>query len=475
MEPSGSEEEVSAPPSQEDELSVAIRNQDRDAIRRIMEKREGRTPTAPTTAISEHFDCGICQDLTYKPCVNECGHSFCFWCLHQAMSPLEPSACPLCRASFRQFPAPCGALHKFLGRAYPAEYSRRATEVKEEEKHFAAAAPDLEVPAAVALKEAEGPKQILEQELLCHFCCKLVRDPVVPNCGHVLCRQCSPTLLPGPCPVPECGLPIRSDLKTCDAIRKAYESLGFEVGAVPEQKESTKSVALPTLRELAADGPSVEEMVPVCPSCANPMRKSNPREDGEAGYEDEAFPGCDACSTPRIELPCWHCKSCGTDLCDSCGSKEPSLLGKRVEVFGTSRDELNGAKGIAQLYDQEADRFQVQLDTGKTLRFKKENLRLAPKIPFVHFGVGCDGCGLYPIEGKAFKCVDCPEAVGFDLCGDCISRSGKMGRFNQNHTAEHRMEERPQEKMWLHRIQEARPDLSVAQIIELAQMSQQGN
>jgi hypothetical protein len=34
-----------------------------------------------------------------------------------------------------------------------------------------------------------------------------------------------------------------------------------------------------------------------------------------------------------------------------------------------------------------------------------------PTKSFVHFGVGCDGCGAYPISGRAYRCRDCPEQV----------------------------------------------------------------
>ena len=50
--------------------------------------------------------------------------------------------------------------------------------------------------------------------------------------------------------------------------------------------------------------------------------------------------------------------------------------------------------------------------------------------------VGCDSCGLYPIKGRRFKCQDCPDKVGFDLCGQCCDRGLHItGRFNQQHTA----------------------------------------
>lgn len=48
--------------------------------------------------------------------------------------------------------------------------------------------------------------------------------------------------------------------------------------------------------------------------------------------------------------------------------------------------------------------------------------------------MGCDSCGLYPIKGRRYKCQDCPDKVGFDLCGKCYDRGLHItGRFNQQH------------------------------------------
>ncbi|KAI4319324.1 hypothetical protein MLD38_032934 [Melastoma candidum] len=60
--------------------------------------------------------------------------------------------------------------------------------------------------------------------------------------------------------------------------------------------------------------------------------------------------------------------------------------------------------------------------------------------PFkTHYGVGCDYCGMYPIVGDRYKCQDCEEKIGFDLCGDCCnSRCMLPGRFNQQHKPEHK-------------------------------------
>ena len=38
--------------------------------------------------------------------------------------------------------------------------------------------------------------------------------------------------------------------------------------------------------------------------------------------------------------------------------------------------------------------------------------------------------------GERWQCLDCPERVGFDLCGACYDRRANVvGRFNQHHTS----------------------------------------
>ena len=64
--------------------------------------------------------------------------------------------------------------------------------------------------------------------------------------------------------------------------------------------------------------------------------------------------------------------------------------------------------------------------------------------------------GICEISGAAcFRCVDCPEAIGFDLCGECVAAgaAGALGRFGQEHKTDHRLEERPQERTAFHELQ----------------------
>ncbi|CAK7336258.1 unnamed protein product [Dovyalis caffra] len=58
--------------------------------------------------------------------------------------------------------------------------------------------------------------------------------------------------------------------------------------------------------------------------------------------------------------------------------------------------------------------------------------------PKVHIGVGCDSCGMLPIIGERYKCKDCWEEIGYDVCETCHNNPSEVsGRFNQRHKPEH--------------------------------------
>lgn len=90
-----------------------------------------------------------------------------------------------------------------------------------------------------------------------------------------------------------------------------------------------------------------------------------------------------------------------------------------------------------------------------------------------HPGVGCDYCGvtsfsctsiykdfakyivlsklsygffsqMCPIIGLRYRCKDCVEDIGFDLCEGCYNSPSKLpGRFNQQHTKDHQFQVTP--------------------------------
>ncbi|XP_010920334.1 E3 ubiquitin-protein ligase PRT1 isoform X2 [Elaeis guineensis] len=80
-------------------------------------------------------------------------------------------------------------------------------------------------------------------------------------------------------------------------------------------------------------------------------------------------------------------------------------------------------------------------NTKSSCHVTDDRLWLTEDLSNLHIGVGCDSCGMYPIIGKRYKCKDCTETIGFDLCEACYNTSSKLpGRFNQQHTPDHKFE-----------------------------------
>jgi hypothetical protein len=93
---------------------------------------------------------------------------------------------------------------------------------------------------------------------------------------------------------------------------------------------------------------------------------------------------------------------------------------------------------------------------------------ILPWIPFVLLVFQCINVfnwflQMYPIIGDRYRCVDCTEIIGFDLCGDCYkNRSKRPGRFNQKHTPDHKLELVQYQRMLISRGQDS-SDLIVIQ------------
>mmetsp|Transcript_90649 Transcript_90649/g.210852 ORF Transcript_90649/g.210852 Transcript_90649/m.210852 type:complete len:287 (-) Transcript_90649:170-1030(-) len=68
-----------------------------------------------------------------------------------------------------------------------------------------------------------------------------------------------------------------------------------------------------------------------------------------------------------------------------------------------------------------------------------------PQDAYIFWGLGCDGCGLWPIVGAAWYDADCKDKTGFHLCDPCYKygyhRRVITGKFNQNHMPKHTMKE----------------------------------
>jgi len=93
---------------------------------------------------------------------------------------------------------------------------------------------------------------------------------------------------------------------------------------------------------------------------------------------------------------------------------------------------------------------------------------------FVHHGVGCDLCGLYPIVGDRYRCIQCSrsERMGYDLCGDCMAAHPETsrGRFNQHHTPDHVMDKAEINPTLMHIFQAMNPGVPLSQLQDLMRM-----
>lgn len=146
---------------------------------------------------------------------------------------------------------------------------------------------------------------------------------------------------------------------------------------------------------------------------------------------------------------CEHCVEIDDDnavSCPSCKAEHPGMFPQvclelhhyidRVFPLEYAQRSLQVA---AEERERPSNRPQVPMLAEPEVSTKGSVRRILPGP--IHRDVGCDGCGMMPIVGKRFKCQECPETIGFDLCGKCHGSGCVVGRFNQRHTPDHCMKE----------------------------------
>jgi len=190
--------------------------------------------------------------------------------------------------------------------------------------------------------------------------------------------------------------------------------------------------------------------------------------------------GCAACgrllaSPVVLNCGCCVCRSClpPSRACTSCGA---------AGVVATPRVCGLVERTIAALFPAEA---------GKAARAASAEARPAEALPpppaapeapppapaepdHLFYGIGCDACGQYPVRNRRYRCLDCAATtrVGYDLCGACFDAGlHRIARFGQAHAPEHAMVEEPRRATALHQMAAAHPELTVEQVVGLAQMA----
>lgn len=378
----------------------------------------------------EPFHCIICLELVYKPIVHACGHLFCFWCVHRAMDAAYKSLCPLCRRPYMHFPRICEQLHFVLLKAVREQYLVRAKEVQEEEAHRGVFSPQFDD-------------------------------------GLLQRKDSSTAAMTNSSSKVEASEILAMETETLSSSNESSKSKIGDLSPFSSSCDDPNSTSGTTsLRPLSVgdSDPSVKGKAPMLDEGETGKKGNN--VEGDSGLRDMSNVEigvqvsdltCLSCSKllhRPVVLNCGHmfCEHCVvvSDArivsCPSCKAEHPGLY---LQVCLELHHYID--KVFPLEYGQRS--VEVARDMLEHPRVRPEQLAPEPEIVTkelgvrrmtagpVHRAVGCDGCGMMPIVGKRYKCNDCPEAIGYDLCAKCYESGCVVGRFNQRHTPEHQMVE----------------------------------
>ncbi|XP_021767434.1 E3 ubiquitin-protein ligase PRT1-like [Chenopodium quinoa] len=338
--------------------------------------------------ISDSFICCVCLDLLYKPIVLECGHVSCFWCVHKSMDMVHESHCPICRNPYHYFPNICEMLHFLLLKMYPLAYKRRGKQILEEETARDCFSPQLDCKED---NSTDGSKPSQDANTM--------SDPASSSCITSIGEDSS-----------------KRDSNGSDDIKEK------DLSAINKTTDRVSSCDV------------------LCPACKELLYR------------------------PAV-LNCGHvyCEACiivpedGIIICKVCEYPHPSDCPNVCLEFNNFLEELFPKEYAARKESVEEKKARFQHKNPSSCSNSKASAKKSFITPFrgsedfipwwnehgskVHAGAGCDYCGMCPIVGDRYRCLDCVELMGFDLCGNCYNtRSKRPGRFNQQHTLDHKFE-----------------------------------
>ena len=163
------------------------------------------------------------------------------------------------------------------------------------------------------------------------------------------------------------------------------------------------------------------------------------KSDTSKKLEIHNFIKCDGCEMNPIKGLRYNCKICNIDYCEKC-SKKNKVTNDHEHDYEVRE------KSIFQKVNMNKDYKNINCNPSMRFRDypgkKLNGINPPPKIhskkseqspslgnnfktdKYVHFGVRCDGCKIYPITGYRFKCSVCPK---FDFCQSC------MEKFSEKH------------------------------------------
>ncbi|CAN8268578.1 unnamed protein product [Cochlearia groenlandica] len=347
------------------------------------------TPAKEEEDISDKFLCCVCLELLYKPIVLSCGHLSCFWCVHKSMNGLRESNCPICRDPYVHFPSVCQKLHFLLKKIYPLAHKKREEQVLKDEQEQDCFSPQIDV----VFDESKAVKDESE-------CSK--------NSLNVSDER----------KVEECSNAAR--LLSNDEESKGAKTHGVHENELPEKKDVIKQISIDDL---------------LCSACKELLVRPVVLNCGHVYCE-----GCVVdMSEENEKIKCQECH-----VCDPRGFPKVCLVLEQLLEENFPEEYNSRRSGVQKTPPRNSKDFQNYHKEGPSLSDDNNNNDIpwwANPASNVHIGAGCDACGVYPIIGERYRCKDCKEEIGYDLCKDCYETPSKVpGRFNQQHTPEHRLE-----------------------------------
>lgn len=331
------------------------------------------------------------------------------------MNGVKESHCPTCRHPYHHFPNICQMLHYLLCKMYPITYKIRETQILEYEKARDCFSPELKDPVCASPNS----------EKLCH----------VGDAGQsYLTNTTEYSALRG----------SSGDGRAATNLKELVFSSSFE-GVCKNQPKENSSGGLEVTHNHA-----VEE---------NVMSKGDNGTHVRVSISDMLCVACNELLFRPVVLNCGHvycetCLSIPADeklQCQLCQSSHPKGIPKvclelhhfveaqfptEYELRKNTIKQVDSQQELPTICSAEGSKRSGHFSFSSDEKFYPS---WSDRTVEVHYGVGCDFCGMYPILGTRYRCKDCVEVIGFDLCGDCYTTRSKLpGKFNQQHTPEHR-------------------------------------
>ncbi|KAL1190579.1 E3 ubiquitin-protein ligase PRT1 [Cardamine amara subsp. amara] len=318
---------------------------------------------------------------------------------------------------------------------------------------------------AEPMADDESPEEISDQ-FLCCVCLELLYKPIALSCGHLSCFWCVHKSMNGfresHCPI--CRYPFVHFPSVCQKLHFLLKKI------YPLAHKKREEQVLNEEQELDCFSPQIDVVLDepkamdesVC--CGDSLNVSDPQKVEECSNAAKLLStlpsrACKELLVRPVVLNCGHvyCEGCVVDMaeesekikCQECHVYDPRGFPKVCLVLDqlleeNFPEEYNSRRSGIQKAHAHTSKGNIQsfLKEG-TLPVNNNNDMpqwLNPKSK-VHFHAGCDSCGVHPIIGDRYRCKDCKEKMGYDLCKDCYDTPSKVpGRFNQQHTPDHRFE-----------------------------------